>query len=77
MKTMRVSEFKAKALSTITDVSTTRETVVLTRRGKPLAKLVPYDETSTTSPAGRLARYLIRETDIVTPLGSKDWEAAR
>jgi prevent-host-death family protein len=41
MKTMAAGEFKARCLTLMDDVQRTRETVVITKRGKPVAKLVP------------------------------------
>jgi len=41
MKTIAAGEFKARCLSLMDDVQRTRETVVITKRGKPVAKLVP------------------------------------
>jgi prevent-host-death family protein len=41
MKKIAAGEFKARCLSLMDDVQKTRETVVITKRGKPVAKLVP------------------------------------
>jgi prevent-host-death family protein len=41
MKTIAAGKFKAHCLSLMDDVQRTRETVVITKRGKPVAKLVP------------------------------------
>lgn len=41
MKTIAAAEFKARCLSLMDVVQKTRETVVITKRGKPVAKLVP------------------------------------
>jgi prevent-host-death family protein len=41
MKTVAAGEFKARCLSLMDDVQRTRETVIITKRGKPVAKLVP------------------------------------
>ena len=37
-------EFKAKCLSLMDQVSQKQTTLVITKRGKPVAKLVPYQE---------------------------------
>jgi prevent-host-death family protein len=42
MKTMAISEFKAHALKVLNEVAKTQETIVITKRGKPLAQVVPY-----------------------------------
>lgn len=41
MKTVAAGEFKARCLSLMDDVQRTRETVIITKRGRPVAKLVP------------------------------------
>ena len=41
MKTIPAGEFKARCLSLMDDVQRTRQIVVITKRGKPVAKLVP------------------------------------
>jgi prevent-host-death family protein len=44
MKTMAAGEFKAKCLQVMEDVKKYRTPVVITKKGKPVAKLVPADE---------------------------------
>ncbi len=41
MKTMAAGVFKANCLAVMDEVQAKRETVVITKRGKPVAKLVP------------------------------------
>lgn len=41
MKQMRASTFKARCLSIMKDVQATGEPVVVTKRGKPVVKVVP------------------------------------
>lgn len=41
MKTISAAEFKARCLTLMDDVSSTRETIMITKRGRPVAKLVP------------------------------------
>jgi prevent-host-death family protein len=43
MKKIAAAQFKAQCLSLMDDVQSTRESVVITKRGKPVAKLVPMD----------------------------------
>jgi len=44
MKQMPAGEFKAKCLRVMEDVRKYRTPVVITKKGKPVAKLVPADE---------------------------------
>ena len=43
MKTISAGQFKAKCLALMDEVQTKRESVLLTKRGKPVAKLVPVN----------------------------------
>ena len=77
MKTMPISRFKAQALQTIREVTATKQPVVITKRGKPVVEVVPYQDTTETPQPGQLADFLIFEEDIVSPLGSALWEACQ
>ncbi len=41
MKTIFASEFNKRCLAVVTEVQSTREPVIITKRGKPVARLVP------------------------------------
>lgn len=41
---MSASEFKATCLALLDEVSQTRHEIVITKRGRPIAKLVPVEE---------------------------------
>ena len=41
MKTMIISDFKAKCIATLRTVERSKETVVVTRRGEPIAEIGP------------------------------------
>ena len=43
MKQMRASAFKARCLSVMKDVQATGEPVIVTKRGKPVVKVVPVE----------------------------------
>jgi len=49
MRTVPAGEFKARCLALMDEVQARGETIVITKRGKPVAQLVP----SETNPAGR------------------------
>ena len=44
MKKIPAGQFKAQCLALMEDVRTTRQPIVITKRGKPVAKLVPAEE---------------------------------
>ncbi len=65
--------FKAKCLSLMDQVQLRREEIIITKRGKPVAKLVPVDEKP--SPVfGRMKGTVVFMGDIVSPTGEK-WDA--
>ena len=43
MKTMAAGSFKVHCLKVMDEVQAKRETIVITKRGKPVVKLVPAD----------------------------------
>lgn len=67
-------DFKAKCLQLLDDVAEHREPLVITKRGKPVAKLVPVEPDHPLF--GALQGSVVSETDIVSPV-DVDWEAAR
>ncbi len=77
MKTMPAAEFKARCLKVMDDVRTTREAVVITKRGRPVAKLVSA-ETRPHDVFGCLAGILDIVGDIEAPVVEpKEWKALR
>jgi prevent-host-death family protein len=66
-------EFKAKCLKLMDRVQQERREIVVTKHGKPVAKLVPYDETATDI-FGYLQGSVSRYGDLISPL-DEVWEA--
>jgi len=79
METVSVSRFKANCLALIERVRKTGKPILLTRRGKPVAQLVPPP----APPAPRASRFgcmagTAKEVgDLLEPLPEEDWEALR
>lgn len=67
-------DFKAKCLKLLNDVAETRESLVITKHGKALAKLVPMPPENELF--GALAGSVLKEDDIIAPLDNH-WEACR
>jgi prevent-host-death family protein len=44
MKKMAAGEFKVHCLAVMDEVQSKRQSVLITKRGKPVAKLVPVDQ---------------------------------
>ena len=77
MKTMGISQFKSHALKILDQVAKTQETIVITKRGKPLAQIVPYRNSDLKHQPGKLADTLVFEKDIISPLGEEMWDACK
>jgi prevent-host-death family protein len=77
MKTMAISKFKAYALKILDQVAKSQESIVITKRGKPLAEVVPFRKSDKNPVPGKLADTLVFEKDIVSPLGEDMWDACK
>ncbi len=75
IKTLAISDFKVHASRMIGEVARNREPVVITKRGKPLAEVVPHSPEPAVP--GQLSETLVYEKDIVSPLGEDIWNACR
>ena len=71
MKSIAAAEFKDVCLKTLDDVVRTRPPVVITRRGEPVAKLVPYTD---PSPPKSLAGSILKESGDPFTTGVK-WDS--
>jgi prevent-host-death family protein len=77
MKIMPAGQFKARCLKVMDDVQSTREPVVITKKGRPVAKLVPAEEPSEDF-LGRLSGTMKIVGDITQPIEDPEaWDALR
>ena len=77
MKTLPAGEFKARCLAVMEEVRKNREPVLITKRGKPVAKLVPADKTREEL-IGRLEGVISITGDVESPIEPLDaWESLR
>lgn len=67
------ADFKTHCLQLIEQVRQDRSEVVITRYGRPVAKLVPFEE-APSSMFGLLAGSVTGEGDLISPAGEA-WEA--
>jgi prevent-host-death family protein len=73
MKKMAAGSFKVHCLAVMDEVQSKREAVLITKRGKPVAKLVPADK-ETDDIFGFLAGKGKITGDVVSPVFSpKEW----
>ena len=67
------SVFKAKCLAMLDDVAESRTSIIVTKHGRPVAKIVPIDEPASTM--GSVT--LISATDDHYFSTESDWHAER
>ena len=72
--TIGAGDFKAKCLQLLDAVAAHREPLVITKRGKPVARLMPMPPE--TQLFGALAGSVLDETDILAPIDT-EWGASR
>ncbi len=73
---IKASEFKAKCLAVLDEVERTRQSVVITKRGKPVADLVPHKAQKKRELFGLLKGRLEIVGDIISPI-EVEWEALK
>ena len=73
--TISTSELKAKCSKIVKGVAQKRTAVVITRHGRPIAKLVPIEDEKTESLFGFAAGKITINGDIIEHI-DVTWEAA-
>jgi prevent-host-death family protein len=66
------AEFKANCLRLMDEVARQRRPIIITKRGKPVAKLVPA-ETKAIDLFGRMAGTIKICGDIISPIEDAGW----
>lgn len=66
-------QFKAQCLQLMDRVKNTHEEIVITKHGRPVAKLVPMDERHSSSFIGYMKGSVVVSGDIIAPVDA-DWE---
>ena len=75
MKTIAAGQFKARCLRLMDEVRTTREPVLITKKGRPVAKLVPA-ESQPEDIFGCLKDEIKIVGDIESPI-PVEWEVSK
>jgi prevent-host-death family protein len=66
-------QFKSQCLKLMDQVQQTREEIVITKHGRPVAKLVPIQEAQSDSIIGFMKGSVQVTGDIIAPL-DEEWE---
>jgi prevent-host-death family protein len=78
MPRVGATEFKARCLELMDRVAERRESYVITKRGKPVAKLAPLDRADDEPLFGRLRGLGEEVGDITGPVvPAEEWDALR
>jgi prevent-host-death family protein len=78
MRSIKASEFKAKCLGILDEVDRTGEAVTITKRGRPVARVVSAVSSPGRHPQETLSGSVEVLGDIVGPaLPARAWEAMR
>lgn len=71
-RTLGAGEFKAKCLALLDEVAATKRPLIVTKRGRAVAKIVPAEE-ATSAPLDGLITF---QGDLVSPI-DVEWDAAK
>jgi antitoxin (DNA-binding transcriptional repressor) of toxin-antitoxin stability system len=74
-RSIKASECKAKFLSLIEDISSSGESVTVTKRGKPLVDMIPH-RTNRKDAFGILKGRIKIKGDIISPV-DVEWDAMK
>lgn len=79
MDSMAISHFKARCLAVLERVRKTGQPILVTRRGEPVAQVLPPPSpmAAEESRFGCMREEIEIVGDIVGPLPQEDWEALR
>jgi len=78
MKEVAISEFKAKCLALLDQVEKTKKPIRITRRGKPVAEVVPPTPVRSTDWIGSMKDEMEILGDLIAPASDEgDWEVLR
>lgn len=71
------SRFKPRALEYFRRVQESGEPIVVTERGRPVLKIIPYVEPEPSARLQALRGTVLHYEDPLEPVGEADWEALR
>jgi len=75
--TVSASEFKAKCLAMLDDVAETGAELVITKRGKPVARLVPLEATRDAAESMRgSVVFHVDDDELIAPIDI-EWDAMK
>jgi len=73
-RTIQAGQFKAKCLKIMDEVEIKKLTVIITKRHKPIAQLVPIEKSKNQLLFGKMKGTVNIKGDLLQPIG-EDWDA--
>ena len=74
MESLSVSQFKATCLAVLEDISKQKKRVIITKRGKPIAEVIPFEAEHEDIHLKDTVTFM---GDIVSPVAEEDWEVLK
>lgn len=74
MESLSVSEFKATCLAVLENINKQKKRVIITKRGKPIAEVIPFEVDHEDIPLKDTVTYM---GDIISPVAEEDWEVLK
>jgi len=74
MESLTVSKFKATCLAVVDRVAKSKQRVIITKRGKPIAEVIPYEGETEQAPLKDTVAFV---ADIISPVAAEDWEVLK
>ena len=74
-KSVPATQFKARCLALLEEVRETRQPLLVTRHGKPVAEIVPYTP-GEAHRANPLKGSIVFQGDLIEPI-PEQWDSAR
>ncbi len=70
-RAIKASQFKAECLGLLDEVAATGQELVITKRGRPVARVVPVEDAPSLRGS---VRFLVSDEELIAPLGEA-WNA--
>jgi prevent-host-death family protein len=74
MESMSASKFKATCLAVLEEVARQKTRIIITKRGKPIAEVIPYEHDLEQMPLKDTVTFM---GDLISPVALEDWEVLK
>ena len=68
------SKFKPRSLEFFREIELTGESLIITDRGRPVLKIVPFSSEDSRETMNRLRNVIIKYDNPDEPVAAEDWE---